>query len=287
MALKFFKRGEQQERAEMSFIDHLEVLRGHIFRAFISIAAGAIIVGIFNKFVIKNILLGPTHANFPTYNWLCKLGGKLKLGNALCMDQIGVKMQSTSVGGQFSMWFTVVLIGGVILAFPYIFFEFWRFIKPALTKKELSRTRGVIFWVSLLFFTGVLFGYFVISPYTINFFSNFQLDESIENRWTITSYIDTIIPLILGSGLAFQLPLVIFFLAKVGIVNATYLRKSRKYAIVIILIIAGIITPGPDLISQLTVALPLFLLYEISILLTRNVEKQMAEEEAKEDALWE
>lgn len=271
----------------MSFIDHLEVLRGHIFRAFISIAAGAIIVGIFNRFVIKNILLGPTHANFPTYNWLCKLGTKLKLGNALCMDQVGVKMQSTSVGGQFSMWFTVVLIGGVILAFPYIFFEFWRFIKPALTKKELARTRGVIFWVSLLFFTGVLFGYFVISPYTINFFSNFQLDESIENRWTITSYIDTIIPLILGSGLAFQLPLVIFFLAKVGIVNASYLRKSRKYAIVIILIIAGIITPGPDLISQLTVALPLFLLYEISILLTRNVEKQLAEEEAKEDALWE
>lgn len=287
MALKFFRRGQQLERAEMSFIDHLEVLRGHIFRAFIAVAAGAVIVGVFNKFVIKKILLGPTHADFPTYNWLCRMGKNLKLGNALCMDQVGVKMQSTSVGGQFSMWFTVVLIGGVILAFPYIFFEFWRFIKPALTKKELSRTRGVIFWVSLLFFTGVAFGYFVISPYTINFFSNFQLDETIENRWTITSYIDTIIPLILGSGLAFQLPLVIFFLAKVGIVNATFLRKSRKYAIVIILIIAGIITPGPDLISQLTVALPLFLLYEISILLTRNVERQKIEEEAKEDALWE
>ncbi len=287
MALKFFRRGEQLERAEMSFIDHLEVLRGHIFRAVIAIAAGAIIVGVFNRFVIKRILLGPTHADFPTYNWLCQMGKALRLGNALCMNQLGVKMQSTSVGGQFSMWFTVVLIGGVILAFPYIFYEFWRFIKPALTKKELSRTRGVIFWVSLLFFTGCAFGYFVIAPYTINFFSNFQLDETIENRWTITSYIDTIIPLILGSGLAFQLPLVIFFLAKVGIVSAPFLRKSRKYAIVIILIIAGIITPGPDLISQLTVALPLFLLYEISILLTRNVERQKAQEEAEEDAKWE
>jgi sec-independent protein translocase protein TatC len=241
-----------------------------------------VVVGIFNNFVIKRILLGPTHADFPTYKLLCRVGNALNLGNALCMDEIGVKMQSTSVGGQFSMWFTVVLIGGVILAFPFIFNEFWRFIKPALTKKELSRTRGVIFWVSLLFFTGVLFGYFVISPYTINFFSNFQLDENIENRWTINSYIDTMIPLVLGSGLAFQLPLVMFFLSKVGIVTADFLKKSRKYAIVIILIIAGVITPGPDLISQLTVALPLFLLYEISILLARRVEKERAEEDAKE-----
>ena len=282
MALKFLKRGGNEERAEMSFVDHLEVLRGHLFRAVISIVVGAVIVGIYNNFVIKKILLGPTHADFPTYKLLCKMGNALHLGNALCMSEIGVKMQSTSVGGQFSMWFTVVLIGGVILAFPYIFSEFWRFIKPALTKKELSRTRGVIFWVSFLFFTGVLFGYFVIAPYTINFFSNFQLDENIENRWTINSYIDTMIPLILGSGLAFQLPLVMFFLSKVGIVTADFLKKSRKYAIVVILIIAGVITPGPDLISQLTVALPLFLLYEISILLARRVERDRAKEEAQE-----
>jgi sec-independent protein translocase protein TatC len=282
MALKFLNRGGKPERAEMSFIDHLEALRGHLFRAVISIAVGAIVVGVYNKFVIKKILLGPTHADFPTYKFLCQMGHTLHLGNALCMSETGVKMQSTAVAGQFSMWFTVVLIGGVILAFPYIFYEFWRFIKPALTKKELTRTRGVIFWVSFLFFTGVLFGYFVIAPYTINFFSNFQLDENIENRWTITSYIDTMIPLILGSGLAFQLPLVMFFLSKVGIVTASFLRKSRKYAIVIILVIAGIITPGPDLISQITVALPLFLLYEVSILLSKRVEKERAEEDAKE-----
>lgn len=282
MAFKFLKRGGSEERAEMSFIDHLEALRGHLFRAVISIAIGAIIVGINNKFVIQKILLGPTHADFPTYKFLCKMGNTLHLGNALCMSETGVKMQSTSVAGQFSMWFTVVLIGGIILAFPYIFYEFWRFIKPALTQKELSRTRGVIFWVSLLFFTGVLFGFFVIAPYTINFFSNFQLDENIENRWTITSYIDTMIPLILGSGLAFQLPLVIFFLSKVGIVTASFLKNSRKYAVVIILILAGVITPGPDLISQLTVALPLYLLYEVSIILARRVEKDRAEEDAKE-----
>jgi sec-independent protein translocase protein TatC len=198
------------------------------------------------------------------------------------MNDLGIKMQSTAVGGQFSMWFTVVLIGGIILAFPYIFYEFWRFIKPALTKRELDKTSGVIFWVSLLFFTGVLFGYFVIAPYTINFFANFQLDENIENRWTINSYLDTLIPVVLGSGLAFQLPLVIFFLAKVGIVTASYLKSVRKYAIIVVLVIAGIITPGPDLISQISVALPLMLLYEISIILSRRVEKERAAEDAKE-----
>jgi sec-independent protein translocase protein TatC len=286
MALKFLNRGGKEQRSEMSFVDHLEVLRGHLLRAFLSIAVGAIVVGIYNNFVIKRVLLGPTHADFPTYKLICKMGKALHLGNALCMSEVGVKMQNTAVACQFSMFFTVVIIGGIILAFPYIFWEFWKFVRPALTKRELSRTRGVIFWVSLLFFTGVLFGYFVIAPYTINFFSNFQLDENIENRWTISSYIDTMIPLVLGSGLAFQLPLVIFFLAKVGIVSATYLKKVRKFAIVIILIIAGIITPGPDLISQLTVALPLLLLYEISIILTRRVEKERAEEDAKEEKEW-
>lgn len=183
------------------------------------------------------------------------------------------------VGSQFGMYITVILVSGIVLAFPYIFYEFWKFIKPALTKRELDRSRGVVFWVSLLFFTGVLFGYFVIAPYTINFFSSFQLDESIENRWTISSYVDTIIPIVLGTGLAFQLPLVIFFLAKVGIVTASYLKSVRRYAIVVVLIIAAVITPGPDLISQISVALPLMLLYEISIILSKRVEKQRAAEE--------
>lgn len=282
MALSFFRRNQNDGRAEMSFIDHLEVLRGHLFRSVIAIAIGAIFVGIYNKFFIKSVLLGPTHASFPTYGIICGIGKKLHLENALCMQGIAIKMQSTSVAGQFSMWFSIVLIGGLIIAFPYIFYEFWKFVRPALTKKELSRTRGVIFWVSLLFFTGVFFGYFVIAPYTLNFFGNFQLDENIENRWTITSYIDTLIPLILGTGLAFQLPLVMLFLSKIGIVTGTYLRKMRRYAIVIIFIIAGVITPGPDVVSQMTVALPLLLLYEISIILTRRSEKKQAEEDAQE-----
>lgn len=266
----------------MSFIDHLDVLRGHLFRSMLAIAAGAVVIGVFNKFFIQEVLMGPTHSSFPTYGWMCRLGKALQLGNTLCLDGIGVKMQSTSVSGQFSMFITIVIIGGIIIAFPYIFYEFWKFVKPALTKKELDRTRGVVFWVSFLFFTGVTFGYFIIAPYTINFFASFQLDESIENRWTITSYIDTMIPLVLGAGLAFQLPLVMYFLAKVGIVSSKYLASVRKYAIVIIFIVAGVITPGPDIISQLSVGLPLILLYEISILLTRRVAKREAELDAQE-----
>ncbi len=279
MALNLFKRGGDSDKSEMSFVDHLEVLRGHLFRSVLAIAAGAIVVGIFNKFFIRKVLLGPTHADFPTYGIICRIGKFLNLQKALCMEGLGIKMQSTSVAGQFSTWFSIVLIGGMIIAFPYIFWEFWRFVRPALTKKEREKTTGVIFWVSFLFFLGVFFGYFVIAPYTLNFFGNFQLDENIENRWTISSYFDTLTPLILGTGLAFQLPLVMLILANVGVVTATFLRKRRRYAIVIILIVAAVITPGPDVISQLTVAIPLLLLYEISIILAGRVEKRKLEEE--------
>ena len=283
MALSLFgwRKKNDEEKAEMSFIEHLEVLRGHLFRSALAIAVGAIVFIIYNTFFVRDVLMGPTHASFPTYKWLCKLGHAIGLGDNMCMKDIGLKMQSTSVSGQFSMYFTLIFVGGIIVAFPYIFWEFWRFIKPALTKKELSKTRGVIFWVSFLFFLGITFGYFVIAPYTVNFFANFQLDENIENRWTITSYIDTLVPLILGTGLAFQLPLVMFFLAKVGLMSPVFLRRNRKYAIVIILILAGIITP-PDVISQIICTIPLMLLYEISIWLTAKVEREKELQEKEE-----
>jgi len=283
MALSLFgwRKKNNEEKAEMSFIEHLEVLRGHLFRSALAIAAGAIVFIIYDDFIVKKVLMGPTHADFPTYKWLCNFGHAVGLGDKMCMKEIGLKMQSTSVSGQFSMYFTLIFVGGIIVAFPYIFWEFWRFIKPALTKKELSKTRGVIFWVSLLFFSGILFGYFIIAPYTVNFFATFQLDENIQNIWTITSYIDTLVPLILGTGLAFQLPLVMFFLAKVGLMSPDFLRRNRKYAIVIILILAGIITP-PDVISQVICTIPLMLLYEISIGLTAKVQKEKALEEKEE-----
>jgi len=280
MALSFFRRRNPGEpKAEMSFIDHLEALRSHLFRSVIAILVGALVIAFNKDFFVKKVLLGPTKADFPTYGLFCRIGKWLNLEEALCMQGLNIQMQSIGVSTQFSTFISVMLIGGIIIAFPYIFWEFWRFIRPALTRKELQNTRGLIFWVSVLFFTGVFFGFFIIAPYTLNFFGNFQLDESIENRWTIASYFDTLIPLVLGTGLAFQLPLVMILLAKIGIVSASYLKKVRKYSVIIILIVAAVITPGPDVISQMTVAIPLLLLYEISILLTGRVDKKREEEE--------
>ena len=274
MSLTILRKSRLNSSGKLSVVDHLEVLRSYLLRAVIAIVLGAVIVGFYNKFVVSRILLGPTHSDFVTYRVLCKIGTKFHL-NSLCLSGSDVVMQSTGVSNQFSVFFNLVLIGGLILAFPYVFLQFWNFIKPALTKKELEKTRGVIFWVSLLFFLGVLFGYFFIAPYTVNFFANFQLDSNIENRWTINSYLDTLVPLILGSGLAFQLPLAMLFLGKINVVSSSFLKRKRKHAIVIMLILAGTITP-PDMLSQIIVTLPLMILYEISILLVRRVEKQQS-----------
>jgi sec-independent protein translocase protein TatC len=273
-------RNKIGNRPQMSFVEHLDALRIHLFRAVIAVVIGAVIVGIYNDFFISHILMGPTHADFPSYRLLCSIGNAIHI-NDLCMKGIGIKMQSTGVNTQFSMFFSVVLIGGFIIAFPFIFWEFWKFIRPALNKNELKRTKGVIFWVSLLFFLGVLFGYFIIAPYTVNFFANFHLDDQIENRWTINSYIDTLVPLILGTGLAFQLPLAILFLTKIRIVKSSFLKKKRKHAIVIMLIVAGVITP-PDVLSQIVVTMPLVILYEVSIVLSKKEEVRKLKFESRE-----
>ncbi len=280
--MKLFKRrGKEGTNEEMSFIEHLDVLRAHLFKSALAVALGAIVMAIYSKFIVQRILMGPTHPDFITYGLLCRLSQKWGLGNKLCMQEFHVKMQSNAVSGQFDVYFNIILIGGFILAFPYVFYQFWKFTKPALKPKELRSTRGVIFYVSLLFFLGVFFGYFVIAPYTINFFANFSMDSNIENLWTIGSYFTTISQLILGAGLAFQLPLVMYFLAKIGVVSAGYLRRVRKYAILIIVIVASIITP-PDMLSTIVASVPLILLYEISILLCVRVEKK----EKLEDAKW-
>jgi sec-independent protein translocase protein TatC len=280
--MKLFKRRSKDGTTEeMSFIEHLDVLRGHLFKSALAVAVGAIVMAIYNKFIVQRILMGPTHGDFVTYNLLCRLSQKWGLGDKLCMQAIHVKMQSNTVAGQFNVYFNIILIGGFILAFPYVFWQFWKFTKPALKPKELKNTRGVIFYVSLLFFLGVFFGYFIIAPYTINFFANFVLDSNIENIWTIADYFSTIVPLILGAGLAFQLPLVMYFLAKVGVVSASYLRRVRKYAILIIVVVASIITP-PDMLSTIVASVPLLILYEISVLLCVRVEKREKLDELKE-----
>jgi sec-independent protein translocase protein TatC len=277
----FKKKGSTSSRAEMSFIDHLDELRKHLFRSVIAVVIGALAIAYFNSFIIKKILMGPTHADFATYTYLCKLGHALGFDKTLCLEEIHVKMQSNAVAGQFNVFMNIVLIGGFIVAFPYIFWQFWLFVKPALKANEMKNTSKVIFWVSFLFFIGILFGYFVVAPYTIHFFANFTIDENIENIWTLTSYFNTIVPLIMGSGIAFQLPLVLFFLAKIDIVTTKFLKKYRRHAILIIVIFVSIITP-PDMLSTIICSIPLVLLYEISIILCSRVERKKSAEEIAE-----
>ena len=279
--MALMRRRSTDERAEMSFTEHLDELRKHLVRAIIAIVIGMIIAGIYNDFIIDKIVLGPIHKDFVSFRKICDWGKMLGLGDKMCIENISVMMQNTATAGQVSLFFTVLFIGGFVIAFPYVFWEFWRFVRPALTRKELRNTTGVIFWVSFLFFLGVLFGYFFLVPFSMNFLASFSLSPSIQNIWTIKSYINTILPLVLGTGLAFQMPLALFFLAKIGLVSARFLRRNRKYAIVVILVVAAIITP-PDVISQVVVTLPLWALYEISILLTKKVEKQRIREEQLE-----
>lgn len=260
-------------KAEMSFIDHLEALRAHLFRAAIATAIGGVIMAVYNDFIVQNILLGPTHPNFPTYTYLCKLSHWLGFDNKFCMQPVQLDLYSNTMTGQFDIYLDVIVIGGFVVAFPYVLWEFWKFIKPALTQNELTNTKGVIFWVSFLFFLGIGFGYFVLSPYTVNFFANFSLGVNVQNKITINSYFATVLPLTLGCGLAFQLPLILFFLAKVGVVSATSLKDFRKYAILTIVVITGIICP-PDMFSQIICSIPLVLLYEVGILVCKRVEKK-------------
>ena len=281
MALKkFFKN--TPEKAEMSFVDHLEELRWHIMRSVIALLVGGIVVFMKMDFFFGKVVMGPANKDFITYRALCKFSHAVGLGEAMCLESINLKLISTQMSSQFMMSFTIAMVGGFIVAFPYIFWEFWRFTRPALTQKEQRKTRGIIFWVSLLFFLGVGFGYFLIAPYTVNFFASYTLDPLIANTFTVADYIDNIVSLVLGTGIVFQLPLVVLFLSKIGILTPTFLKNNRKYAFVIILVIAAIITP-PDVISQLIVTMPILLLYEISIWISAKAVKGLEEDQVIED----
>jgi sec-independent protein translocase protein TatC len=269
------------EQTEMTFMDHLEALRWHIMRSVIVWLTAAIAIFVFRDWVYDIVILGPTNEKFITYGTLCKFGHWLGIGDGLCMPPVKIDLQITEMNGTFSSALNIAMIGGVIVAFPYIFWELWRFIKPALSAKEKKYARGSIFWVSLCFFFGVAFGYYMLAPFTFNFLATFKLGTTgtIVYKPTLTDYIDSLTNLILGCGIAFELPILAFVLAKIGLVTAGFLKKYSKYAFVIILLVAAIITPSPDMTSQIIVALPLLLLYWISILLVSRVDRKKAKEE--------
>ena len=282
--MALFNRNRGEEKAEMTFIDHLEELRQHIIRSVIAILLMAIVIFIYRDWVFDNVITGPINPDFISYRLLCDFSHWAHMGDALCMPPVTINMQTTTFGGQFLSSISLALIGGILIAFPYIFWEFWRFIKPALKDKELKNTRFIIFWVSFFFFTGAAFGYFLLGPFTFNFLGSFTLGTKgvLETRPTLTDYLDNLTNLILGCGIAFELPVLAYILTKIGLITPVYLRKIRKYAVVVILLAAAIITPSPDWMSQLIVFIPLFTLYELSILVSAKVSKQRIKEEEEE-----
>ncbi len=279
-----FARGGDSNKAEMSFIDHLEELRGHIVRSILAILVCAIVIFIYRNWVFDNIITGPINPDFITYRAMCHLSHVLHMGNTLCMPPVKVDMQTTTFGGQFISSITMAFVGGFMVAFPYIFWEFWRFVKPALKEKETSNTKFVIFWVSFFFFTGAMFGFFLLGPFTFNFLAGFQLGTkgTLVTRPTLNDYLDNLTNIILGCGIAFELPVLAYILTKIGLITPVYLRKTRKYAVVILLVVAAVITPSPDWMSQMIVFLPLWFLYELSIIISARVYKEDKRKEAEE-----
>ena len=259
----FFNKRGQSKQAQMAFVDHIEELRWHIIRAILAILIASAYCFFNIEWIFTNIILGPTQNDFISYQYLNKLGTLLHI-SALQLQDMSIQFQNTELSGQFMMSFSVSFMMGLILSFPFVFWELWKFIRPALKASELRYARGIVFWSSLLFFIGVLFAYYIIAPFTINFFANYQLSPQFKNIITITNYYDTMSDLIMGMGLVFELPVIVYFLSRIGILTPKLMRDKRRYAIVIIFFLAVIISP-PDWFSCWLIALPLMLLFEISI----------------------
>lgn len=269
----------------MSFFDHLDVLRKHLLRTLAVITVFICLAFYFSDFIWGNIIMGPKTPKFFTYRMMCKLVDMFPdvISKNFCITHIDAKLINTEMAGQFTLQMNSCIMAGVILGVPYLLFELWLFIKPALHEKEKNSAKGFVTFASCLFFSGILFGYYLIVPLSINFLLNFTVDQNIQNTITINSYLSTILTLTLGSGIIFQLPVIIFILSKLGIITSRFMRARRRYAIVIILIIAAVITPTSDPYTMMIVAFPLFLLYELSILLSAKIEKKRKKTEFQAD----
>jgi sec-independent protein translocase protein TatC len=268
---------EDRESAEMTFIDHIDALRKHLMRSVLVLFICGVGAFIAKDFVFDGIIFAPTRDDFPTYRALCWLSQTLGLGDAICMEfNTPFTLINTEMSGQFTMHIQVSVVIGFILAFPYMFWEIWRFIKPGLHRKEVKYTQGIIFFTSMLFLMGVAFGYYVLTPFSVNFFATYQVSEAVANTFTLTSYISFITMFTLLSGIIFELPIAVYFLSKLGLLTPQFMRQYRRHAILVILIVSAIITPA-DVASQVLVFIPVMFLYEISIFISARVVKGMEE----------
>jgi sec-independent protein translocase protein TatC len=284
MAINILKRAGNTEQEELTFVDHLEALRWHIVRSLLAVIVFAIVIFLNIDWVFDKIILGPLRPDFVSYIYMCRISHWLHLGDALCMPAIKATLQTTAFSAMFMSSITIGFVGGFIAAFPYVFWEFWRFVKPALKPSELRSTRGSIFFVTFFFFMGAAFGYFLLAPFTFNFLSNYTMGTAqiLEAKPTLNDYIENLVNIVIGCGLAFELPVLSYVLTKIGLITPQFLKAYRKYAILVILVVAAVITPSPDWTSQLLVFIPLFLLYQLSIGVSRRAYRDMQKKDEEE-----
>jgi len=273
MAL-FFSKNKGDGTGEMSFLEHLEALRWHIVRSAIVIVAAAVVLFLNKGFLFDSILLAPKNPSFPTYRILCSIADYFNLGADLCVTKIEFALISTDLSSQFTTHMWSAFVGALVIGFPYLIYELWKFIRPALKDQEKKYARGIVFYTSFLFLTGVLFGYYIITPMSVNFLGTYQVSAEVRNTITLDSFIGTVTTLTLMTGLVFEMPIAIYFLTKIGLMSPAFMRKYRRHAVVLILILAAIITPTSDATTLMLVAIPLWLLYEISIFVSAYVNRK-------------
>jgi sec-independent protein translocase protein TatC len=255
---------------EMSFLDHLEELRWHLIRSTMAVVIIGLLAFLMRDFIFDTIIFGPKKADFPSYGVFCKFSKLLGFSEAFCNGAPEFRIQSRLMAGQFSAHIWTSIWAGFIIGFPFILYEMWKFISPGLYEKERKNSRGFILIASLLFFMGVLFGYYVVAPLSINFLGGYRVSVEVFNDIDLDSYISTVRAAVIACGLIFELPIIIFFLTKVGLVTPEFLKKYRKMALVIVLIVSAVITP-PDVASQIIVAIPVLILYQVSIYISALV----------------
>ena len=268
--LKKLSAGDQPipegEGAEMSFFDHLDELRKVIFRSLVAILIIAIVVYLSSQFIFEKIIFGPLSKDFVTFRLFCEHLG-------MCFETTNIAVKTNKLTETFFVDLKVSFYIGLIASFPYIFYQLWGFIKPGLYAAEQKVTKGVVFVCSFLFFTGVGFGYFILSPFAIKFLANYQVASLVESEVTLSSYVGSMTMFIIPSGIMFQLPLVVYFLAKLGLITPTSMRAYRKHAFVAILVLAAILTP-PDILTQFMIGVPIYGLYEVSIFVAARQTKK-------------
>jgi sec-independent protein translocase protein TatC len=279
---------EVEVEKEMSFLDHLEELRWHLVRALAGVVVFTIVAFIYTDFLFAEVILGPTKPGFWTYQMLCKFGtwvnGFIPNGSAIfkktdmCIDKLDFILQNRTMGGQFTTHITICFVAGLIMAFPYVFWELWRFIKPGLHSQEKRLTRGAVLFVTILFVSGISFGYFVLTPLAVNFLVNYDISEvsRVTNNTDLGDYISFLTMLVLACGIMFELPALVLVAARAGLVSAKMMRQYRKHAFLIILVIAAILTPSPDIMSQIVMTIPIYALFEFSILLAATADRLRA-----------